>query len=81
MDLRNKNILIVDDNVTNCEVLQRRLSMQGLTCRTAYDGNTAIGYKSLAGGSGTHANNTGKYNTAIGAVSYTHLTLPTSDLV
>ena len=41
-DIKESDILIVDDNVTNCEVLQRRLSMQGLTCRTAYDGNTAI---------------------------------------
>ena len=41
-EIKESDILIVDDNVTNCEVLQRRLSMQGLTCRTAYDGNTAI---------------------------------------
>jgi len=41
-DIKESDILIVDDNVTNCEVLQRRLSMQGLSCRTAYDGNTAI---------------------------------------
>ena len=36
------DILIVDDNVTNCEVLERRLSLQGLKCRTAYDGTTAL---------------------------------------
>ncbi len=41
-EIKESDILIVDDNVTNCEVLQRRLSMQGLSCRTAYDGNTAI---------------------------------------
>ena len=41
-DIKQSDILIVDDNKTNCEVLQRRLSMQGLSCRTAYDGNTAI---------------------------------------
>ncbi len=41
-EIKESDILIIDDNVTNCEVLQRRLSMQGLTCRTAYDGNTAI---------------------------------------
>ena len=41
-EIKESDILIVDDNVTNCKVLQRRLSMQGLTCRTAYDGNTAI---------------------------------------
>ena len=41
-EIKESDILIVDDNVTNCEVLQRRLSMQGLTCRTAYDGNAAI---------------------------------------
>ena len=41
-EIKESDILIVDDNVTNCEVLQRRLSMQGLACRTAYDGNTAI---------------------------------------
>ena len=41
-EIKESDILIVDDNITNCEVLQRRLSMQGLTCRTAYDGNTAI---------------------------------------
>ena len=36
------DILIVDDNITNCEVLERRLSLQGLACRTAYDGTTAL---------------------------------------
>ena len=41
-EIKESDILIVDDNITNCEVLQRRLSMQGLSCRTAYDGNTAI---------------------------------------
>ncbi len=41
-EIKESDILIVDDNVTNCEVLQRRLSMQGLACRTAYDGNTAV---------------------------------------
>ena len=41
-EIKESDILIVNDNVTNCEVLQRRLSMQGLSCRTAYDGNTAI---------------------------------------
>ena len=41
-EIKESDILIVDDNVTNCEVLQRRLSMQWLSCRTAYDGNTAI---------------------------------------
>ena len=41
-EIKESDILIVDDNETNCEVLQRRLSMQGLSCRTAYDGNTAI---------------------------------------
>ena len=41
-DIKESDILIVDDNVTNCEVLQRRLSMQGLQCRTAYDGTTAL---------------------------------------
>ena len=41
-DIKESDILIVDDNVTNCEVLQRRLSMQGLTCRTSYDGKTAL---------------------------------------
>ena len=41
-EIKESDILIVDDNITNCEVLHRRLSMQGLSCRTAYDGNTAI---------------------------------------
>ena len=41
-NLKNSDILIVDDNKTNCEVLERRLSLQGLKCRTAYDGETAI---------------------------------------
>ena len=41
-NLQNSDILIVDDNKTNCEVLERRLSLQGLKCRTAYDGNAAI---------------------------------------
>ena len=41
-EIKESDILIVDDNVTNCEVLQRRLSMQGLSCRTAYDGNSAL---------------------------------------
>ena len=40
--LEGADILIVDDNKTNCEVLERRLTMQGLQCRTAYDGTTAI---------------------------------------
>ena len=40
--LEGADILIVDDNKTNCEVLERRLTMQGLKCRTAYDGKTAI---------------------------------------
>ena len=31
------------------------------------DANTSVGYKALAGGSGTYANNTAKNNTAIGA--------------
>ena len=41
-NLQNSDILIVDDNKTNCEVLERRLSLQGLKCRTSYDGNSAI---------------------------------------
>tara|TARA_Y100000590_G_scaffold431448_1_gene546248 strand:+ start:6311 stop:7789 length:1479 start_codon:yes stop_codon:yes gene_type:complete len=41
-NLQKSDILIVDDNKTNCEVLERRLSLQGLKCRTAYDGNSAI---------------------------------------
>jgi len=40
--LEGADILIVDDNKTNCEVLERRLTMQGLHCRTAYNGTTAI---------------------------------------
>ena len=40
--LQNSDVLIVDDNVTNCEVLARRLSQNGLSCRMAYDGTTAI---------------------------------------
>jgi diguanylate cyclase (GGDEF)-like protein len=40
--LQNSDVLIVDDNVTNCEVLARRLSQNGLNCRMAYDGTTAI---------------------------------------
>tara|TARA_B100000586_G_scaffold240512_1_gene193360 strand:+ start:6167 stop:7660 length:1494 start_codon:yes stop_codon:yes gene_type:complete len=38
----SSDILIVDDNKTNCEVLERRLSAQGLSCRKAFDGKTAI---------------------------------------
>ncbi len=41
-NLKKSDILIVDDNKTNCEVLERRLSLQGLSCRKAYDGNTAL---------------------------------------
>ena len=41
-NLQDSDILIVDDNKTNCEVLERRLTLQGLKCRTAYDGNSAI---------------------------------------
>ena len=41
-NLQESDILIVDDNKTNCEVLQRRLTLQGLKCRTAYDGKSAI---------------------------------------
>ena len=41
-NLKKSDILIVDDNKTNCEVLERRLSLQGLNCRKAYDGNTAL---------------------------------------
>ena len=36
------DVLIVDDNKTNCEVLERRLSQNGLSCRVAFDGTTAI---------------------------------------
>ena len=32
-NLKDADILIVDDNVTNCEVLQRRLGQHGLDCR------------------------------------------------
>ena len=32
----------MDDNKTNCEVLERRLSQNGLSCRVAFDGTTAI---------------------------------------
>ena len=35
-------MLIVDDNKTNCEVLERRLSQNGLSCRVAFDGTSAI---------------------------------------
>ena len=38
----NSDLLIVDDNKTNCEVLERRLSLQGLSCRTAMDGKSAL---------------------------------------
>ena len=41
-NLKDADILIVDDNVTNCEVLQRRLSQHGLQCRVVYDGENAI---------------------------------------
>ena len=41
-ELKASDILIVDDNKTNCEVLERRLSMSGLKCRTAYDGESAL---------------------------------------
>ena len=41
-ELKSSDILIVDDNKTNCEVLERRLSMSGLKCRTAYDGESAL---------------------------------------
>ena len=40
--VQNADVLIVDDNKTNCEVLERRLNAQGLNCRTAYDGESAI---------------------------------------
>ena len=40
--VQNSDILIVDDNKTNCEVLQRRLSSQGLSCRTALNGKSAL---------------------------------------
>ena len=41
-NLKDADILIVDDNVTNCEVLQRRLSQHGLQCRVVYDGTNAL---------------------------------------
>ena len=41
-NLKTADILIVDDNVTNCEVLQRRLSQHGLKCRVVYDGKNAL---------------------------------------
>ena len=41
-NLKDADILIVDDNVTNCEVLQRRLSQHGLKCRVVYDGTNAL---------------------------------------
>ena len=40
--LNDSDILIVDDNKTNCEVLSRRLSQNGLKCRVAFDGTSAI---------------------------------------
>lgn len=40
--ITNSDILIVDDNKTNCEVLERRLSLQGLSCRTAMNGKAAL---------------------------------------
>ena len=40
--VQDADVLIVDDNKTNCEVLERRLNAQGLNCRTAYDGESAI---------------------------------------
>ena len=36
------DILIVDDNITNCKVLERKLGLKGLKCRIAYDGKNAI---------------------------------------
>ena len=41
-NLKDADILIVDDNVTNCEVLQRRLSQHGLQSRVVYDGTNAL---------------------------------------
>lgn len=41
-NLKDADILIVDDNVTNCEVLQRRLGQHGLNCRVVYNGTDAI---------------------------------------
>ena len=40
--LKGSDVLIVDDNKTNCEVLERRLSQNGLFCRVALDGTSAI---------------------------------------
>ncbi len=40
--LKGSDVLIVDDNKTNCEVLERRLTQNGLSCRVALDGTTAI---------------------------------------
>ena len=40
--IQNSDILIVDDNKTNCEVLERRLTAQGLICRKAFNGKSAI---------------------------------------
>ena len=40
--LKGSDVLIVDDNKTNCEVLERRLSQNGLSCRVAFDGISAI---------------------------------------
>ena len=40
--LKGSDVLIVDDNKTNCEVLERRLSQNGLSCRVAFDGTSAI---------------------------------------
>ena len=40
--LKGSDVLIVDDNKTNCEVLERRLSQNGLSCRVAFDGTAAI---------------------------------------
>ena len=40
--LLGADILIVDDNVTNCKVLERKLGLKGLKCRIAYDGQNAI---------------------------------------
>ena len=40
--LKGSDVLIVDDNKTNCEVLERRLSQNGLSCRVALDGTSAI---------------------------------------
>ena len=40
--LLDSDILIVDDNITNCKVLERKLGIKGLKTRVAYDGKTAI---------------------------------------